>query len=337
MPTPVQSSVARESQSRDCKSSGQKEHYGARSIPRIGLLAPWYWPTWLFFGVAWLVARLPFKIQIRLGQQFAHLLFAIFPRRKKIIRKNIDLAFSDWSDAEKENLSHSTIQSVGSNIAETMFVWMRGVDPLIDRVKITGLEHLARDDAGNSFGIVILGAHFSSLDLVAPALARKCSFGATYRRAKNPVVDFVSRRARSRYYNHMLDATNLRAIANSLSNGNILWYATDQDMGNRKTTCFVPFFGIDVSTVLTPFRMARKTGSRVVFMSHKRDLERLTWEVSISPVTLSDPSDSKCFEHDAAHVNQLIENEVRLAPEQYFWVHRRFKSMANGGRRSYKD
>lgn len=297
---------------------------------------PRYWPLWFLLGICWLATWLPMRAQHWLGRALARAMFRIAPRRKRIIQKNIDLAFPELSDIERRELVRDTIASFGMTVTDTLFVWMRGIDPLVDRVKISGVEHLMTDDGDDPRGTVILGAHFASLDLVAAALSRKCAFGATYRRAHNPVIDLVCRRSRRRYYDQMLEATRLRMLAHSLRNGQSVWFAADQDMGIRKSTCFVPFFGVDASTVVTPFRLARKTGARVVFMSHKRNAKELTWELTLSPVELADDSEPLCFAKDATNINRLIEDAVRTAPSQYFWVHRRFKSMANGGRRDYK-
>lgn len=300
------------------------------------VLAPRYWPLWILLGVSWMATWLPMRTQHWLGRIVAKAMFRIAPRRKRIIEKNIDLAFPELNDDEREELVNDTIASFGMTVTDTLFVWMRGIEPLIDRVKISGVEHLMRDHDVESRGTVILGAHFASLDLVAAALSRKCAFGASYRRAHNPVIDLVCRRSRRRYYDQMLEATQLRLLAHSLRNGKAVWFAADQDMGIRKSTCFVPFFGVDASTVVTPFRLARKTGARVVFMSHKRNEKDLTWELTLSPVELAADTDPQCFAKDATNTNKLIEDAVRTAPSQYFWVHRRFKSMANGGRRDYR-
>lgn len=315
--------------------TGSRESSEVEAIRRQAL-APRFWPLWFLLGICWLATWLPMRTQHWLGRAVARTIFKIAPRRKRIIEKNIDLAFPELSDAKREELVRDTIASFGMTITDTLFVWMRGIEPLINRVKISGVEHLTCTDDDDSRGTVILGAHFASLDLVAAALSRKCAFGATYRHAHNPVIDLVCCRSRRRYYDQMLEATRLRHLAHSLRNGKIVWFAADQDMGIRKSTCFVPFFGVDASTVVTPFRLARKTGARVVFMSHKRNAEDLMWELTLTPIELAPDSDPQCFAKDATNVNRLIEDAVRTAPSQYFWVHRRFKSMANGGRRDYK-
>lgn len=339
MTAPIQSpstQIDEPSRIDDVRSGKESAERRVPEVSRNHVLDIRYWPLWLLLGVCWLVTWLPFKIQHWLGRVVARTVFRIAPRRKRVIQTNIDLAFPELSETEREDLVRKTISSFGMTVTDTLFVWLRGIDPLIDRVKISGVEHLSADDGDGARGTVILGAHFASLDLVAAALSRKCAFGATYRPAHNPVIDLVCRRSRRRYYNQMLEARRLRSLAHSLRKGMAVWFAADQDMGIRKSTCFVPFFGVDASTVVTPFRLARKTGSRVVFMNHRRNSHNLTWELTLTPVELASDSDPQCFAKDAEHVNKLIEDAVRQAPSQYFWVHRRFKSMANGSRREYK-
>ncbi len=335
MTSPAQPSRIRTSLARRSVAQRKRRIQRSASSNFWRLIAPWHWPTWLGFGIAWLIARLPIQVQFALGRGIARLFFRIAPRRAGIIRKNIELAFPRLEESERDELARETINSLGMTMAETLLVWMRGVDSMADRVQISGLEHLQPAEEETSSGIVLLGAHFASLDLVAAALARKCPFGATYRRTRNPVVDWVCQKSRGRYYDQMLEATNLRALAKALSQGRIVWFATDQDMGNRKSVCFVPFFGINTSTVVTPFRLAKKTKARVVFMSHKRNPETLTWELNLEPVELAQTSVPSCFELDATNVNGMIEDFVRANPEQYFWAHRRFKTLANGTRRDY--
>ena len=339
MSTPVRSPNSSLRQSGRTGRTNANTRFGSMSVrgaQLVKLLAPWHWHIWMLFGCSWFVARLPLKAQYWLGRSVARLFFKLVPRRERIIRKNVELAFPDLDNSQRESLVNETIGSLGMTMVETLFVWMRGIDPLLDRVNINGIEHLQTATDEETSGIVILGAHFSSLDLVAAALSKKCRFAATYRKARNPVIDFVCHGARQRYYDEMFEATNLRTLAQSLRNGKIVWFASDQDMGTRKSTCFVPFFGIDASTVVTPFRLARKTGSRVLFMSHKRNADDLSWELSLTPVNLADATEPGCYRQDAMKVNELIESFVRSAPEQYFWVHRRFKSMANGSRRDYQ-
>ena len=294
---------------------------------------PWYWPTWILFGLGWCVARLPLGLQYSMGRLIARVFFALVTRRKAVIRVNLQLAFPELTNLQRDELTQQTIDEFSRSMVETLFVWFRGVHPLVDRVNISGLEILHNRE--QSQGTILLGAHFASLDLCGSALSRSSPFQITYRDIKNPVVNYFAVSSRRRAYEKLYRATELKTVVNELRHGKTVWIATDQDMGTRKATCFAPFFGIQVSTITTPFRLARLTGARVVLMAHTRNNEDRTWSVELHPIELSKIAAPECYVADATRVNQVIEQVIRSQPTQYFWVHRRFKTMANGQRRDY--
>lgn len=298
------------------------------------LWLPWYWPTWALFGLGWCVARLPLKLQYILGRLIARVFFSLVPRRKAVIRVNLQLAFPELSPSHRVELTRSTIDEFSQSMVETLFVWFRGVHSLLERVNISGLEQLHNRE--HSQGTILLGAHFASLDLCGTALSYRSPFQITYRDIKNPVANYFAVRSRRRAYQKLYLATEIKTVVNELRNGKTVWIATDQDMGTRKATCFAPFFGVKVSTITTPFRLARLTGARVVLMTHTRNNHERTWDVELHPIELSQLAAPECFVADATNVNQVIEQVIRSHPAQYFWVHRRFKTMANGQRRDYR-
>lgn len=313
----------------------KREHSSVVTIAK--LIAPHHWLTWLVFGGFAVIVRLPLNWQCQIGRKFAQTLAKLIPRRTEVIRTNLRLAFPHLNKAEQEQLLAKSIDSLGLTFVETMYVWLRGVESLLPRITLEGLEHLSDTHANSNGGTVLVGAHFASLDLVGAALSLKSPFGIAYRRQRNPVSEYFARRSRKRYYSTVVEANELRALVRELRRGETMWFAADQDMGKRKTTCFVPFFGVDASTVVTPYWLARKTGSKAVFMSHTRDEQNCTWKLQLTPIELADATDLACHEIDAAKVNRLIEDVVRSEPSQYFWVHRRYKSMANGSRRDYES
>lgn len=297
------------------------------------LWLPWHWPTWTLIGLGWCVARLPLEMQSTLGKVVARIFFALLRRRKAIIQVNMKLAFPELTDAQRKELTHQTIDEFSQSMVETLFVWFRGVHSLLERVQISGIDRLRSSD--QTQGIILLGAHFASLDLCGTAVSQRAPFQITYRDIKNPVVNYIAFKCRQRDYERLYLATELRTIVNELRKGKTIWFASDQDMGTRKTTCFAPFFGVYASTSTTPFRLARLTGARVVLMTHTRNNSAKTWDVELHPIELSNLSEPECYVSDASMVNSVIEQVVRTQPAQYFWVHRRFKTMADGKRRDY--
>lgn len=295
---------------------------------------PWHWPTWILFGVCWCLARLPLGLQYILGRLVARAFFALVRRRKAVIRVNLQLAFPELSAAQRDDLTQRTINEFSRSMVETLFVWFRGVHTLLERVNISGLEQLHNSEYTQ--GTILLGAHFASLDLCGTAVSESSPFQITYRDIKNPVANYFAVSRRRRAYEKLYLATELKTVVDELRNGKTVWFAVDQDMGTRKATCYAPFFGVEVSTITTPFRLARLTGARVVLMAHTRNNKERTWDVEFHPIELSTLAAPECYVADATNVNRVIEQIIRNQPAQYFWVHRRFKTMADGQRRDYR-
>ena len=296
------------------------------------LFSPRYWVVWSLFGLAHLVVWLPLRWQYAVGKFLGRLAFKRNSRRKRIINRNLELAYPSMATQEREAISSECMDSISMTLVETFFVWLRGVTPLVSKVKITGLDRL--NETADQ-GAIVLGGHFAALDLCVTALAARTPLGATYRKFKHPVVEYFAKRSRERCYAQLHEATHLKAIVCELERGSAIWFAADQDMGNRKSTCFVPFFNIETSTSITPYRLARRTGAKMLFVSHARNASNLTWEIQVQEVESSNEPEPTCYEIEATRVNSLIESAINRHPAQYFWVHRRFKSTKSGRRRPY--
>lgn len=298
------------------------------------LLLPHHWPTWFFVGILWIIVRLPLKWQFAAGRFLGRKISFLAPSRSRVIRKNLMLAFPDMPEDEREDIARKTEESFGITLIETASAWLRDLQPLVDRTQFEGLD-LLREAVAKKRGVVLIGAHFGSLEMVGAILSSKEKFVATHRTHRNPVVDYVCKRARSKHFDSVLEARRLIKVAYLLREGKIVWYAADQDMGHRKAACFVPFFGVRASTVTTPYRLAARTGAEALFMSHFRDEENMTWKVQLSRIDLKCREGRDKLEADAQQVNQLIENMVLEHIHQYFWVHRRYKSRSDGTTRDY--
>ena len=139
----------------------------------------------------------------------------------------------------------------------------------------------------------------------------------------NPLMNAVMTRARERRYGNVLGAKDLRGLFRSLKKNRAVWYATDQDYG-RKDIVFAPFFGIPAGTITATSRIAERSGCKVVPFSHFRRDDGPGYDIYFHPALESFPSGDDL--QDATLINQTIEREVRRAPDQYLWMHRRFKT-----------
>ena len=293
--------------------------------------SPRYWPTWCGVAALWCVVRLPLAVQWRLGVALGWLGLRCARRRRHIAAVNLRLCFPALDDGERATLLAATFRSTGIAVLETALAWLRPPARLADQVTITGTEHIA-DALRQGRGLLMLGGHFATLDIAGALLARVADFAVTYRPSSNPLIEHIMRRARQRLYSGVIEHGDARGIARRLRAGGAVWYAADQDFGRRHST-FAPFFGIPTATITAASRFARMNRSSAVFVSFFRDEAPWRWRIDIRPITADFGGGD--VERDARLVNALIETDVRRAPEQYLWLHRRFKTRPEGEARPY--
>lgn len=173
--------------------------------------------------------------------------------------------------------------------------------------------------------MLLVSGHFMTLEICGRLLTDHFAVAGMYRRHRNPVFEWAVKRGRLRYAQHMFTNDELRGAVRHLKKGGILWYAPDQDM-RGKDTVFAPFFGVPASTITATHQLARLTGCAVVPFFHRREGGR--YLLRIAPPLEAFPSDDATA--DSARVNAQIEAMVREAPDQYLWIHRRFKRQPDG-------
>lgn len=198
------------------------------------------------------------------------------------------------------------------------------------RVHVEGVEHLHKLKAEGR-GVLLVSGHFMTLEMCGRLLCDHVELAGMYRKHRNPVYEWAVKFGRLRYATAMFANEDIRASVRHLKKGGFLWYAPDQDM-RGKDTVFVPFFGHTAATITATHQLARMTGCAVVPYFHRREGGDYYLKVG-APL---DNFPTQDVEADTARVNQAIEQMVREAPDQYLWIHRRFKRQP-GGRSSYYE
>lgn len=292
--------------------------------PQFGrkFLHPRYWVTWLGLGTGWLVAQLPFSLQIKIGRLIGMLMRKTSARRVHVARTNLTLCFPDKTDAEREQLLKKTFESIGIAVMETIMSWWAPDSKLKHRVTIDGLEHLETAVKKNN-GVILLGAHYTTLEIAGKLLAPYASFDALYRKHKNPVFDYVMYKGRRNYCEKVIERGNMREMMRSLKQGRTIWYAPDQNYGAEHSV-FVTFFNIPAATITATSRLAALNNSPVVPFSHERLQNNSGYVLRFYPALDNFPSEDTTA--DTQRINHLIENEILKMPGQYLWTHRRFKT-----------
>ncbi len=297
------------------------------SLKRIvAALHPRIWGVHLGIGVLWLLVRLPHDMQLRLGTWLGRVLHRLARHRRRITATNIQLCFPDYSSAEQSRLVHAAFESYGMSVFETGTAWLRGVEHLHERAEINGTEHIKAAQAEGK-AVLIIGAHFSTIDIAGALVAPYLSMDVIYRPSRNPIFDQLIRAGRGRYHGAILGKEDTRGIIRSLRNGRAVWYAADQNYA-RHHSVFAPFFGVQAATIRGTSRLVSMTGAVAVFCSHFRLDGGRRYQVNFSPILENFPAADE--EEDARRVNALIETALLHHPEQYLWLHRRFKTRPEG-------
>ncbi|WP_312846326.1 LpxL/LpxP family Kdo(2)-lipid IV(A) lauroyl/palmitoleoyl acyltransferase [Marinobacter arenosus] len=283
---------------------------------------PRWWPTWIGVALMWTVAQLPIRLQWWLGKVVGLLAWHLARSRRHITEVNIRLCFPELTSAQQSALARKSFIANGIGLIELGLAWFRNPAGLTDITTVHGLDHFQQAlDHGK--GVLLLGGHYSTLDLGGSLVTEYIAADVMQRDHNNPLMNAVMTRARERRYGTVLGARDLRGLFRSLKKNRAVWYATDQDYG-RKDIVFAPFFNIPAGTITATSRIAERSGCKVVPFSHVRREDRPGYDIYFHPALENFPSGDDL--QDATLINKTIEQEIRRAPDQYLWMHRRFKT-----------
>ncbi|MBW8189704.1 LpxL/LpxP family Kdo(2)-lipid IV(A) lauroyl/palmitoleoyl acyltransferase [Neiella marina] len=287
------------------------------------MLYPKYWPVWLGYGLLWLIVQLPFRWIINFGYGIGSLASLLLRRRRHIAATNIALCFPELTERQRRVMLKQNLREAGAALMETGIAWFWSDKRMRRITEIRGEHHFTQIQQQGQ-GVVMLACHMMSLEIGCRRFAMDHHAGGIYRPNKNAVMEYFQYRGRSQTGAEMLNRNNIRSAFKALKNGTAVWYAPDQDLG-RKRCIFVPFFGVeDTATTPAAGPMVSLGKARLLpfFQYRKPDGSGYILEVQ---APLEDfPSGDEVV--DTTRINKLIEANVRRYPEQYLWVHRRFKT-----------
>lgn len=283
------------------------------------------WPTWLLIGMAWCVTRLPTNTVGALGRRFGDLMYHLARARRHVTEVNIGLCFPELDSSQQQQLVRQTFQQIGIGTLELMIPWLNPGRDLLPRFTLEGVEHLRQAEAEGR-GVILVGGHYATMDTIAPALSQLGTIDVMYRFNKNPAWEWLQVSGRQRYFDGVIEREDTRQTLRRLKRGRTIWYAADQDYG-AKHSVFAPFFGVPAATIVATARFARLNNSPVLMMRQIRNAD-MTWTITFSPIIADFPSGDDTA--DATRLNRLLEAEIRHHPDQYLWLHKRFKTRPQG-------
>ncbi len=217
------------------------------------------------------------------------------------------------------------MRALGMALPETAMSWWASNARLARMGEVHGVEHLHKAMAAGH-GVMLVTAHFSTMELAAHILFQYAEFDAMYKAMKNKLMDAVVEQARKTRGNAVFRRDDVRAMLRSLKKGHAVWFGADQDYGRRHSV-FAKFFGVTAATITSTARFAGMSGAAVVPFFPRR-LPGGRYVIEVLPALQGFPSGDDLA--DAQRINDLIEAAARAAPEQYFWIHRRFKTRPEG-------
>jgi KDO2-lipid IV(A) lauroyltransferase len=277
--------------------------------------------------VTWLIAQLPYAALMWLGRRLGDLILLVNSARRDVAETNIALCFPELSKPEQKALVDAHLRDIGLMLMEFALGWM-GSDRALAKVPVTieGLEHLEAARAEGK-GVLLVGGHFSHLELCARLVSRHIRIAGMYRQMDSAAFEWIVLRARLDYADAMFDKDDIRGTVKYLRQGGTLWYAPDQDM-RSKDNVFVPFFGVLAATITGTHHLARMSNAKVIPFFHRRLPDGRGYAMRLGAPLDDFPSANAL--NDTARINACIEQMAREAPEQYLWVHKRFKTRPDG-------
>lgn len=280
--------------------------------------------------VKWL-GRLPPRAARVVVRPLGGLFALAMPSRRRIAERNFELCFPELNERERKRLRRRHFRFLAEMLAEGAMAWCRP-GRLDERFgSVEGLEHLEAAQATGR-GVLLLTGHSTSLELGGRLLCERIPTWGVYRPQRSSVIEDFQNRGRLRYAKGMFRRNELRAMVRHLRAGKLLWYAPDQDFGPQRSK-FAPFFGLATATATGIPNMARMGDALVLPMYPLRDAASGRVRVIIEAPFESFPSGDDV--QDLTRFNAFLERHIRRDPAQYFWVHRRFKTVPPGDAERY--
>lgn len=273
------------------------------------------------------LAILPYGVTARIGDAIGSLLYLLPSRRKHIVRVNLARCFPEWSVARRDDVAQKHFRHAIRSYVERGVQWFGSAEKLSKLVIVDSEVDLADPDMPPT---LLLGAHFVGIEagsvFINYALGRMC--GALYQPLSNKTLDDIAKKQRGRFGSEMASrADSARVVLRWLRDRKPVMLGADMDYGMRNSA-FVPFFGIETCTLTAVARLAKTGHAQVVPFIGEVLPGYKGYRLKVFKPWEDYPTGDDVA--DARRMNAFLEEHIREMPEQYYWVHRRFKTRPPG-------
>ena len=296
------------------------------SAPKFKLtfLLPQYWLTWLSVILLYSISWLPYRMQTYIGKGMGKLLAVVAKKRINIAQRNLALCFPQYSQQQRQALLRANIENAGMAVLETGMGWWWPTWRVQRIGEFEGYEHIEKI-LQKGKGVLAYAIHNMNLEFACRVAGLRNPSVAFYRKHNNPLMEYMQYHGRNRSNKYMVHKRDVRGLITALNAGEVCFYLPDQDYGRIKCE-FTPFFGVaETATTTGSLLFAKEANCETVFLAPIKT--ETGYKIKVFPGLENFPSgDDK---EDVARINQMVEKMVLLAPEQYLWMHKRFKTRPN--------
>jgi len=294
-------------------------------------LHPKFYPTWILILLMKISIHLPYKLQIKLGKVLGKFLFYIASSRRKIAEKNLSLCFPDKNKLQINFLLKKNFEEIGISFFETSNAYFAPNQKIKEKLIVKNEKYL-QEAIDNDKSIILLASHFLSLMLGSRALLLKYGIANIYRPQNNQLFDEIMRSSFVKNGAVMIKTKDTRSMLKAIKSKTPIWYAPDQDLG-PKNTIFAPFFNITTATVSATSRLAKNSNTVVIPYHFNRQKDNYIMEF-LKPLRSYPTKDPI---KDVSKTNAILEKQILKYPDQYLWIHKRFKTRPDGETGYYEN
>jgi KDO2-lipid IV(A) lauroyltransferase len=281
--------------------------------------------------VFWLIHFLPFRAIVAIGNGLGRLAYPLASERRRVGDINLKLCFPELSDAARARLLREHFKMFMRGLVERSIIWWSSAERINSLIRVEGVEHF---EAIKGQPMILLTPHFVGMDTGGQWIAQQVDTVCMYSKQKNLYLTdlLLQKRARFRTQHLYARQEGLRPILKGMKKGLPFIYPPDQDQGVRDGA-FIPFFGVPAATMTSVPRIAQMTGAKVVPSITRLLPGGAGYVLTFYPAWENYPSGDDIA--DARRMNAFIEDRIREMPEQYFWLHKRFKTRPEGEAKLY--
>jgi len=284
--------------------------------------APRYWLTWLVYAWMRAIVFLPFSWQLWVGRRLGRILHVVLHQKRHVAESNLATCYPELSDQDRDTLRRRHFEAIGTSFIEMSMSWFGSQKTVRDLVHVEGEEHL-RNALAKGKGVILFCAHFTTLEFFHPTLKQLCpTASAMYRLQRNKMMNVIMTRGRRRSFDELFQKNSVRTMMRSLARNAVVWYATDQSY-RSKHSALIPFLNVPAMTNTATSRLAKVSGATVLTYFGRRLPDNSAYVLTIGAPLENFPSDDLVT--DTARLTRELEIYLRQCPEQYGWIHRRFK------------